>query len=92
MVGTVESADRREPDPRSLGADLPGHRRWVVEVKHGLSPVLSKGFHTAVADLNPERAFVVYSGTERYPKAQNAEVIGLREFASDLAHLAPSGG
>ena len=75
-----------------LVLDLPGHRRWVVEVKHGLSPALSKGFHTAVADLNPERAFVVYSGTERYPKAQNTEVIGLRELASDLAHLAPSGG
>ena len=64
---------------------LPGARLWAVEVKYGLAPNLEKGFHAALEDLRPERAFVVYSGVERYPKDRNIEVIGLRELAGELA-------
>ncbi|HET7717531.1 MAG TPA: ATP-binding protein [Bauldia sp.] len=58
---------------------LPGHARpWTIEIKRGLAPGLGKSFYTAAADLKPERAFVVYSGTERYPLAEGVEAIGLR--------------
>jgi len=67
--------------------DLPGRRRWAIEVKHSSAPTLSKGFHNAIADVAPDRAFVVYSGSERYPKAPNIEAIGLRELAEELAQL-----
>jgi hypothetical protein len=68
-----------------LVLDLPGGRRWAVEIKRGLAPKLEKGFHHARADLRPERCFVVYSGEDRYPKAEGVEVIGLRELAAILA-------
>jgi len=65
--------------------ELPGGRRWAVEIKRGLAPKLDKGFHHARHDLEPERAFVVYSGEERYPRGEGVEVIGLKEMAATLA-------
>ena len=68
--------------------DLPHDRRWAIEVKRGLAPKLTRGFHHAMEDLQPSRAFVVYSGEDRYPKGGNTEVIGLRELAGELQGLA----
>lgn len=65
--------------------EMPGGNLWAVEVKRGLAPKLEKGFHHAREDLKPERCFVVYSGTERYPKANGIEVIGLPELTSLVA-------
>lgn len=69
--------------------ELPGNRRWAVEVKRGLAPKVEPGLRTALADLAPERAFLVYSGTERYPKGDGIEAIGVTELAAELAALAP---
>ena len=60
---------------------------WAIEIKYGLMPNLSKGFHHARADLRPKRTFIVYSGSERYPKTAEIEAIGLREMAATLAEL-----
>ena len=69
-----------------LVLDLPGsHGRWAIEVKHGLAPTLTRGFYHARDDLAVDRAFVVYSGQERYPIAEGIEAIGLRELATLLA-------
>jgi predicted AAA+ superfamily ATPase len=65
--------------------ELPGGKRWTVEIKSGLSPRLEKGFHFARQDLKPEKSFVVYSGDDRYPLGEDTEAIGLRELASILA-------
>ena len=68
-----------------LVLEMPGGRLWAIEIKRGLAPKLDKGFHHAREDLSPERAFVVYSGNDRYPKADGVEVIGLGELAALLA-------
>ena len=68
-----------------LVLDLPQGQRWAVEIKRSLTPKTAKGFHHAREDLQPERTFVVYSGEERYPKAEGIEVISLRELAAELA-------
>ena len=71
-----------------LVLDLGGKKgRWAIEIKHGLSPTLSKGFHNARADLEPKRTFVVYSGTDRYPMHDGVEAIGHVELAGELAAL-----
>ncbi|MCB9186025.1 MAG: ATPase, partial [Flavobacteriales bacterium] len=54
---------------------------WAIEVKLGLAPKPTKGFFNALEDLQPDRAFIVYSGDERYPLNSEIEVIGLRELA-----------
>ncbi|MXZ71304.1 MAG: ATP-binding protein [Acidobacteria bacterium] len=71
-----------------LVLDLPGRRgRWAIEVKHGLAPALARGFYHARDDLEVNRSFVVYSGEDRYPIAEDIEAIGLREMASLLAGM-----
>ena len=60
--------------------EMPNQGLWAIEIKRSLAPKLERGFHHAREDLKPERCFVVYSGDERYPKAEGVEVIGLEEL------------
>lgn len=63
---------------------LPGRTKpWAIEIKYGLTPKPSRGFHEGIGDLEVEKAFVVYSGNERFPLSETTEAISLREF-SDL--------
>jgi uncharacterized protein len=71
-----------------LVLELPGNRLWVMEVKRGLAPKVEPGLLRALEDLQPERAFLLYSGDERYPKGHGIEAIGVREMAQELAALA----
>ena len=70
-----------------LVLDLPGNRRWAVEIKRGLAPKIEKGFRTALEDLQPKKAFLVGSGDDRYPKGDGIEVIGLHALADELFDL-----
>ena len=64
---------------------LPGNSGvWAIEIKRGLAPSLSRGFHHARADLEPDRCFIVNSGDSRYPVSANVEAIGLRQMAELL--------
>ena len=68
-----------------LVLELPGRTApWAVEIKHSLAPRPTRGFHHALEDVRPEKAFVVYAGTERYPLSREVEVIGVREMAEVL--------
>lgn len=72
-----------------LVLDLGGRAgRWAIEIKRGLAPALTKGFHSAREDLAPRKTFVVYSGTERYPLAEGVEAISLVALARELAQIA----
>jgi hypothetical protein len=68
-----------------LVLDLPGRRRWVIEIKRGLSPKLDKGFHHACEDLKPTRRIVVYSGDDHYKIAADVEAISVRDLARELS-------
>ena len=55
----------------SNGAELDlvlsrGTQTLVFEIKVSTAPTLTKGFHTAVADVKPDRAFVVSRTDERW--------------------------
>lgn len=65
---------------------LPGHRQpWAVEVKRGLAPRIEKGFRLARADVQPERCFVVYGGSERFPLSEGIEAIPLVDLCTELS-------
>jgi predicted AAA+ superfamily ATPase len=67
---------------------LPGQRKpWAIEIKYGLSPKPSRGFHQAIEDLEIEKAFVVYSGDERFPLSKSTEAISLRELSTELQRI-----
>lgn len=64
---------------------LPGKNTpLAIEIKHGLSPKPSRGFHQAIKDLQIEQAYIVYSGEDRYPLSPNTEAIGLRALCEEL--------
>ncbi len=63
---------------------LPGGRVWTIEVKRGVAPKLERGFHHAIADLAPDKSFVVYNGQERFPLSDHTEAIGLVDLARAL--------
>lgn len=58
---------------------------WAIEIKLGLAAKTTKGFVHALEDVQPNRAFVVCSGNDRYPKSRDVEVIGLRELCCEVA-------
>ncbi len=60
---------------------------WAIEIKRARSAKVKKGFHMACRDLQPERAFIVYAGEDRYPISDNLEAISLRELAEELRAL-----
>jgi predicted AAA+ superfamily ATPase len=62
----------------------PDGREWAIEVKRALAPKLERGARSALADIEPERAFVVYPGDERYPLGEGVEAVGLAELCAEL--------
>ena len=73
-----------------LVMDLGGkHGVWAIEIKRSTAPKISKGFHISINDIKPVKAFIVYTGNERYPKAQNIEAIGLNELCYLLREMTP---
>ena len=63
------------------------HGTWAIEIKHGTAPKAGAGMRSALADIKPDKAFIVYGGEDRYPKEEGIEVIGVREAAEMLAGL-----
>ena len=86
-AGTVASFyGTRAGAEMDLVLEMPaGRSPWAIEVKLGLAPKVTRGFYNACEDIAPTSAFVVYSGSERYPLAANVEAIGLREMAALVA-------
>jgi len=63
------------------------HGTWAIEIKRGLAPKAEKGFYSALDDIRPDQAFLVYSGTDRYPKGNHIEAIGLHALTEELRNL-----
>ena len=63
------------------------HGTWAIEVKRGLVPKVSKGFHQAIEDIKPAKAFIVYAGEDSYPLSENIEAISLKGLANKLELL-----
>ena len=80
--------------PNAAGAEidlvmeLPGGKLWAIEIKRSSAPKIDRGFHHALQDLRPARAFLVGSNTDRYPKTSEVEVIGLADLTRALQEAA----
>lgn len=60
----------------------PDGEEWAVEIKRSLTPIPERGFYSALADLAPQRALIVYPGTESYRLTPPAQAIGLAELCN----------
>lgn len=63
----------------------PDGHEWAIEVKRTAAPKLERGLRSALADIGPERAFLVYPGAERYPLGGGVEAIGPAELCAELS-------
>ena len=76
---TVEASFYRS----AAGAEIdllltwPNGSTWAIEIKRSLSPKLERGFHSACEDVQPQRRFVVYPGSETYPLTQDVLALPL---------------
>lgn len=57
---------------------------WAIEIKRSPGAGLEKGNRIAFQDIQPDRAFLVHGGLDRFPKGDGVEAIGLREMADEL--------
>jgi uncharacterized protein len=57
---------------------------WAIEIKRSLTPKAERGFHSACADLKPEKRWIVYPGVERYRLAEDIEAVPLIMLAQEL--------
>ena len=57
--------------------ELPDNRTWAVESVRAPAPAVGRGFRAVLADLNPDRAFLVPGGSDdgddRYPKWKRSD-------------------
>ncbi|MBK5219959.1 MAG: ATP-binding protein [Thermoleophilia bacterium] len=63
----------------------PDGREWAIEVKRSLAPKVTRGMRSSLEDIEPERSFVVYPGTERFPLAEAIEAIDLVGLCDEVA-------
>jgi uncharacterized protein len=71
--------------------EIPGHGLFAIEIKRAASARPEKGFFTACEDLEPQRRFIVYSGSERYMAGEGVEAIPLKALAAELTALTVAG-
>jgi len=62
----------------------PDGREWAIEVKRSLAPKVERGLRSALADIEPERSFVVYPGSERYRLGTETWATGLAELCTEV--------
>ena len=65
----------------------PDGREWAIEIKRTLSPRPSRGTQSALADLRPQQAFIVYPGEDRYSVSPGFEAIGLPDLCAELSSV-----
>jgi uncharacterized protein len=65
----------------------PDGREWAIEVKRTLSPAPGRGMRSALEDIRPERAFIVYPGEDRFRVAEGIEAIALPALGEELLAL-----
>ncbi|HEY8661702.1 MAG TPA: ATP-binding protein [Hanamia sp.] len=68
-----------------LVLEFSGKEKWAIEIKRSSAPSLSKGFHSACADIKPERSYVVYAGKDKFPLGNGITAIPLGMLMQELS-------
>ncbi|MFC1659435.1 ATP-binding protein [Pseudomonadota bacterium] len=57
---------------------------WAVEIKNGMAPQITKGFHQAAQDIKASKKYVVYGGNDKFPIGNDTTVISLTKLLKKL--------
>lgn len=60
---------------------------WAIEIKRSLAAKVERGFYQALADLKPERSFIVHAGSDQWPVAEGIQAISIKKLVEELANL-----
>lgn len=63
----------------------PNGEHWAIEIKRSTAPKVERGFHSACADIQPSRKWLVYPGAEAYPMRDGIEAMPLQVAMQTLA-------
>jgi hypothetical protein len=59
---------------------LSSQELWAIEVKNGIAPKITRGFHQACEDVQATQKYVVYSGDDEFPVKHNTTIISLQKL------------
>ncbi len=62
-----------------------GGETIAIEIKYGLTPKNSKGYHRSCAEVSATQKYIVYSGNDKFPIGDETYVISLEEIMQKLA-------
>lgn len=60
---------------------------WAIEIKYTSKPFVKHGFHYACSDIKPVRKYVIYTGQETFPIADDIMAINLCALMEEIKHL-----
>ena len=63
-------------------------KRWGFEFKYQDAPAMTKSLHLALADLKPERVWIVHPGSATYPVHEQVDVAPLPVVIEKVRTLA----
>ncbi len=64
--------------------EFSGQEKWAIEIKRSTAPTLSKGFHIVCDDIQADRKYVVYSGTDSFAMSENVLAISLADLMREI--------
>jgi hypothetical protein len=82
----------------SAGAEIdlllvwPDGSKWAVEIKRSLDPRPERGFHIACADVQADRRFIAYPGSEEYHVARDISAVPPERLAALVANESGAAG
>ncbi|HMQ46736.1 MAG TPA: ATP-binding protein [Saprospiraceae bacterium] len=62
----------------------PKGKLTAIEIKHSNAPVVSKGFHIALEDIQPDHRYIITPSSEAYPKSSDLWVYGFAQFLEEV--------
>ena len=66
--------------------EFPGRlEKWAIEIKAGSTAKPTRGFFNALADIEPDKSFVIYADEGRFRLSEGVEAIGVSGLATLLA-------
>ncbi len=88
--GSIESYFYRTGSGNEIDLilELGKNNRIAIEVKHSLSPELTKGFRIAFEELKCKKGYVVYPGDDEFPINEKVRVVSLAKIINEISFLA----
>jgi len=65
--------------------NISSKEKWAVEIKNGVAPKITSGFHQACVDIGANRKFIIYGGDDDFAVKNDITVISLVKFMRMLS-------